>query len=102
MPIWYKIPSQHNPSHLESLESTGAGNTIVKICYFDGKPDKFRFDDKFKFTGGEDSDLFIRIKFAGAVIRFVEGASVNEIISSDRIRNKVGFSKRIFKRESYG
>ncbi len=99
LPTWYKMPSRkYNPAHLESLDSTGAGNTIAKVSYFNGQPDKFRFDDKFQFTGGEDSDLFIRLKFAGAVIRFVEGASVNEVIASDRIRIKWFLAKEFSKR----
>ena len=46
---------------------------------------EFRFKEKFRFTGGEDTDLFSRISNSGGVIRYVKDAIVREVVAPERI-----------------
>ena len=97
LPIWFKYPiPRHDHSHLKSLDSAGAGNTIAKSSFFNGQQHEFRFKEKFRFTGGEDTDLFSRIKYSGGIIRYVKDAVVDEVCRFGEIKFKVVDSKRIF------
>ena len=89
LPIWFKFPfTQHEYPDLVILDSTGTGNTIVKASYFNGQSFAFRFNEKFRFTGHEDYDLFSRINNCGGVIQYVKAAVANEIIAEERISIK--------------
>ena len=89
LPIWFKFPlTQFQFPDLITFDTTGAGNTIAKASYFDGQPHEYRFDDKFRFTGGEDFDLFGRIHTNGGVIKYVTDALAYEVIAMERISIK--------------
>ena len=63
LPIWFKFPfTQYEYPDRLILDTTGTGNTITKASYFNGQQHKFRFDEKFRFSGHEDYDLFERNK----------------------------------------
>ena len=89
LPVWFKFPFTHYEYPEDFVfDATGTGNTIVKASYFDGQLQEFRFDEKFRFTGGEDYDLFNRITKCGGVIKYVKDAVANEVIARDRISIK--------------
>ena len=86
LPIWFKFPfTQFEYPDLLVLDSAGAGNTTAKASYFNGRPYKYRFNEKFRFTGGEDFELFKRINDNGGVIQYVKNAKVNEVVAMERI-----------------
>ena len=94
LPVWFKFPlTQFEYPDDFIFDATGTGNTVVKAGYFNGQLRKFRFDEKFQFTGGEDYDLFNRIYKTGGVIQYVKDAVANEIIARDRISIKWVVSK---------
>ena len=89
LPIWFKFPYTYFEFPDRTIfDSTRTGNTIVKASYFNGQPFEFRFDERFRFTGGEDYELFSRINSCGGVIQYVKDAVANEIIAVDRISIK--------------
>ena len=94
LPVWFKFPSAFRFEHLSVMHSAATNNTIAKSCYFNGQRHEFRFNENFRFTGGEDTELFNRICNSGGVIRFVEDAVVNEIVAQERISIKWMLAKQ--------
>ena len=94
LPIWFKFPSAYRFKHLSIMDTAATNNTVAKSSYFNGKPHKFRFNEKFRFTGGEDTDLFSRIRISGGVIRYVHDAIVSEVVAQERISIKWMLAKQ--------
>ena len=94
LPIWFKFPPAFRFEHLSVMHSAATNNTIAKSCYFNGQRHEFRFNENFRFTGGEDTELFNRICNSGGVIRFVEDAVVKEIVAQERISIKWMLAKQ--------
>ena len=85
LPVWFKFPSAYRFEHLSEMDTAATNNTIAKSSYFNGQRHKFRFNENFRFTGGEDTDLFSRICNSGGVIRYVKDAIVKEVVAPERI-----------------
>ena len=94
LPVWFKFPKPYQFENLEEMDTAATNNTIVKSSYFNGLKYEFRFQEKFRFTGGEDTDLFSRIKISGGVIRYAKNALVSEVVAQDRIRIKWMLAKQ--------
>ena len=70
----------------QPIEVAFAGNVLVrsKILKDLGKP----FDKRFALTGGEDSDLFMRLYQAGSKLVWADEAIVHELIPNTRTTKK--------------
>ena len=88
LPVWFKFPKPYRFENLEEMDTAATNNTIAKSSYFNGQQHAFRFQEKFRFTGGEDTDLFSRIKVSGGLIRYAREAMVCEVVAEERIRIK--------------
>lgn len=85
VPTWTKS----SPFFKRLIQSSGedsiffrTGNCLVKSHWL--KREKGPFDPKFGLTGGEDSDLFERIKKSGAKLIFCKEAIVYDYVPTDR------------------
>lgn len=67
----------------QALQETYTANTAVRSTVFAGG---LRFDPAFRNTGGSDTQLFHEAHRAGARIRWVEEATVEETIPAERAR----------------
>ncbi|GAA1811879.1 glycosyltransferase family 2 protein [Nesterenkonia flava] len=57
-------------------------NTLVRAHWFTASG--FRFDERFNFSGGEDSELFDRLLAAGADVWWCAQAQVVEVVPQER------------------
>ena len=94
LPIWFKFPKPYRYENMAVMDTAATNNTIAKSSYFNGQQHEFRFQEKFRFTGGEDTDLFSRIKLSGGVIRYALEAVVFEEVPKDRIKIKWMLAKQ--------
>lgn len=62
------------------LEVCATNNTLVRAELFQNR----RFDERFALTGGEDTQLFMRLKRVGHTIIWAEDAYVTETMPSSR------------------
>lgn len=46
------------------------------------------FDLALRFTGGSDSDLFVRLQEGGAVFRWADEATVREVVGTERLNRR--------------
>lgn len=85
-PQWSRMHPCFNPTVKPTgarLTFGGCGNVMMKAQWIaDGR---FRFDPKFSFTGGEDTDFFYRLSKAGAKMVWASNAVVFEHVPPERL-----------------
>lgn len=62
-------------------------NTFVRAHWFVGS-NPYRFDETFSLTGGSDTELFNRMRIAGAKMFWCQEAAVEESVPLDRLTAK--------------
>lgn len=61
-----------------------ATNNVLVLAHWFGGPSGFRFDPAFNATGGEDVDLFRRMRASGAAVVWSPLAGVTEFVPQER------------------
>ncbi len=82
-PAWIKHGNFFAPALRKSgdqMDYVATNNTLLRSNVVA----KFRFDAKFDFTGGEDTDFFLRVRDAGHSMVWCNEAEVRESIPSSR------------------
>ena len=70
----------------ERLHTAATNNTLVRATLFQADGLGLRFDENLRFTGGEDTDFFLRARQKGARIVWTAAAPVIETWPAHRLR----------------
>ena len=65
---------------LQRIPTAASNNVAIRVAALDGA----RFADRFNFTGGEDTEFFLRLKKAGRVLVSAPEAIVTEVVPTSR------------------
>lgn len=66
-----------------SVSNGGTGNVLIRRRALAGRG--ISFSPQFGLTGGEDGDLFYRLRASGCVFRWCDRAVVREVVASERM-----------------
>nr|WP_313314774.1 glycosyltransferase family A protein [Dietzia maris] len=80
---FYDLVRRPSHPHLSIIESTGTGNSFIPVNLLRNYP-SLRFSPKMGIVGGEDTVFFRAATALGIDIVWNEGASVNELVPSNR------------------
>ena len=81
---WIVEPKSKLRKRGSRLRTAAANNTLVKASWLRRHFPELRFDEDFRFSGGEDTDFFFQVADRGGRIVWVDDAIVTEQISSRR------------------
>jgi glycosyltransferase involved in cell wall biosynthesis len=81
-PIWHK---SKKPRHFSLLKCACTNNVMIDL---DICRDGLRFDEAYNYTGGEDTDFFLRAKEEGAEIIYIADANIYEEVPKERHKLK--------------
>lgn len=92
-PLWF--PKQEKPFKDGQIRTRAAtNNVLVSKKVFESEGYGLRFDTNMAFSGGSDTEIFMRLIFLGGKILFVTKATVSEVVLENR-----GNIKWLIKRE---
>lgn len=94
-PIWIKKTGFFDRSIKETgevLKTCGAGNVLIKKNVIDDK--SFKFNNKYAFTGGEDTELFLKMTLRGKKIIYCKEAKAYEEVNKTRLNAKYMLKRR--------
>lgn len=84
--------------HESVIRSTGSGNTLIPTSAL-AKLERPFFDSAYSYCGGEDHELFERLREAGCEIRWSARASVGEEVPAVRATQK--WIRQRYRRSGY-
>lgn len=82
-----------------TVQMVGDGNTLLPLRFT--QDIRLRYDHQFAFSGGQDTDLFIRWKKLGGSIYWVERAIVIENVPPSRMTATYAISRDMWDAASY-
>lgn len=85
LPAWFNVPKTETRPRGHRLKTAATNNTLISLAWLQPRREQLRFDEKMRFTGGEDSDFFFRLTDMGGRIMWVDDARVYEHIEGDRL-----------------
>lgn len=85
-PSWTRSGHFRRPEHDNDtlLDATGFGNCVLPLSALSA-PGLGRVDADFAQSGGEDTEYMWRARRAGVEIRWVAGATVEEVVPTERV-----------------
>lgn len=84
-PSWWTASRDDRRSHGQVLESAATNNALLNCDWLRRVDPLLRFNEKRRFTGGEDTEFFYRVSDRGGTIRWVSDAVVSETVPAARL-----------------
>lgn len=84
-PSWWKAGRDDGRRHGQVLETAATNNTLLNCDWLRRADRPLRFNEKLRFTGGSDTELFYRLTDRGGTIRWVSDAVVRETVPEARL-----------------
>jgi len=85
IPDWLPAPLVNPHETGKRLHVAATGNTLVRAALFRADGLGLRFDENLRFSGGEDTDFFLRARREGARIVWTAAAPVIETWPAHRL-----------------
>lgn len=85
-PAWLKIPKLKPRIRGKRRETAATNNTLINLAWMKTEGKDLRFDEQFRFTGGEDIDFFFHLTDRGGRICWIDDAIVSEVYTNDRMQ----------------
>lgn len=83
-PSWMQMKGKTVPDTGVSMRAISTANVFVRAHLFEAQGYDLRFDERLRFTGGSDKELFRRARKAGARTIAVKEAEVRETVPPQR------------------
>lgn len=88
LPDWHTAKQTRRRPRGTKRRAAATNNTFMKRRLVSADGLALRFDETMRFTGGTDTDFFLRATDLGATIRWVDDAWVRETVEPSRLKMK--------------